>query len=68
MADEGETNNVAKQPQYSSIVAIMQAKLATFRTPYIPQKLTENNLACYNCSVNSAKLWGNFTGPGCIQK
>ena len=68
LADEGETTNVARQPEFASVVRTMQAKLATYATPYVPRTLTPNNLACYNCSFDPDVLWRNFTGPGCIAK
>ena len=68
LADEGETTNLAKRPEFASIVQTMQAKLATYATPYVPMALTPNNLACYNCSFDPDVLWMNFTGPGCIAK
>ena len=68
LADEGETTNLAKRPEFASIVQTMQAKLATYATPYVPMALTPNNLACYNCSFDPDALWKNFTGPGCIAK
>ena len=64
--DEGETMNVAKQNP--AVVATMQAKLATYATPYVPESLTEAELSCYNCSKAVHLLYKNFSGPGCIAK
>ena len=66
--DESETRNLANDPRYASVVHTMKAKLATFAKPYVPLALTQQNLACYNCSFKPDVLWGNFSGPGCIAR
>lgn len=47
-----------------SIVAKMQAKLATY-TYYVPT-LSVDNVACYTCPGSAPKtFWSGFSGPSC---
>lgn len=68
MNDPSETMNVANDPKYAEILQTMKEKLETFKTPYVPAALSDENLACYNCSFDPKAMWKNFSGPGCVAK
>ena len=64
VADPLETTNLANDPSQRTRVAAMAAQLATYEV-YTPA-LTDENLACYNCSFDPAVRWANYSGPCCV--
>eukprot|EP00912_Choanoflagellata_sp_UC4_P001654 UC4_evm1s1050 len=65
--DPLETSNVASENP--TIVSLLESELQRYQKPYVLDTvLSQENLACYNCSFDPEVKWHNFTGPKCLGK
>jgi hypothetical protein len=68
LTDPSETQNLAKDPAHKALVSEMAAKLADYADAIYLPVLTDDNLACYNCTFDYGRQWAGFSGPCCLTK